>query len=254
MKKKFTNKEFKTFKEAILRDLNSEAYPFAVSVHGDKIVVSWKMQNLPKDVDQKAISSFSVTYLLRRDGSFSGGETTVHRDTYTRPMSTETRTVYSLSTPKNLPWRKRVDSKDWPNIGYDEDKLLSIIENYLRDHDFTYRPGVWNHARLSREEGYLFRIAGGLFLAVGIFLLVGFLNSSMYRDLSGLDTMFAAGIILLLVAVLLPLIIIVVGSLMLLIGFGKMDFYDLRPDVGIKLVVSVIVIGWIVVFVFMKFV
>lgn len=244
MKKIMTNSEFKAFKESLLRDLNSEIYPFVVEIKGDKIVANWKSRQHPDDAD--------ITYVLRRDGSFSGGETTVHRDTYARPMSTEKRTVFSVSTPKNLPWRKRVDPKDWSNIGYDEDKLLSIIEHYLTDHDFTYRPGIWNHARLSREEGYLFRIAGGLFFIVGILLLVGFLSSSMYRDLSGLDAMFAAGIILLLVAVLLPLIIIIVGVLMLLIGFGKMDFYDLRPDVGVKLVLGVIIVGWILVFVFMK--
>ena len=71
--------------------------------------------------------------------------------------------------------RKRVDHKDWANIGFDEDKLLSC-------------------------------------------------------------------------AILLPLVLIVIGALLSLIGFGKMEFYDLRPDVGVKLVIGVILVSWLLAF------
>ena len=92
----------------------------------------------------------------------------------------------------------------------------------------------------------MFRIAGIIFLFVGIFLLVGFLNSSMISDCLRVDAFFAAAIFLLLFATLLPLIII--GVLMSLIGFGKMEFYDLRPEVGIKLVLGIIIVSWSVIF------
>ena len=166
----------------------------------------------------------------------------------TPPMSTEIRTVFSLSTPKKLRWRKRVDEKDRANIGFDEDKLLSIIEHYLQDHGFEYRPGIWNHKRLSWEEGSLFRIVGIIFLFVGVFLLIGFLNSSMISDCLRLDAFFAVAILLLLCAILLPSILIIIGALLSLIGFGKMEFYDLRPDVGVKLVIGTIIASWLLAF------
>lgn len=247
MKKRINSKEFKEFKDSMQRDLNSYEYPFVVTIQKNRIVARWKTQQIQEEADNMATSSFSVTYILRRDKTFCGGETLLIRDTYKRPMSTEVRSVFSLSTSKNLPWRKRVDHKDWANIGYDEDKLLSIIEHYLTDHDFEYRPGIWNHKRLSWEEGRLFRIAGIIFLFVGIFLLAGFLNSSMISECLRMDAFFAVDIILLLCATLIPLIFIIIGTLMSLIGFGKMEFYDLRPDVGVKLVLGIIIVAWLLI-------
>ena len=169
MKKRINRKEFNDFKALIQRDLNSDEYPFVVTVQKNKIVARWKTQQISEETDNRDTGSFYVTYILSRDKTFCGGETLLVKDTYKPPLSTETRAVFSLSTPKNLPWRKRIDHKDWANIGFDEDKLLSIIEHYLRDHGFAYLPGIWNHKRLSWEEGFLFRIAGIIFLFVGIF-------------------------------------------------------------------------------------
>ena len=248
MNKRISSKEFREFKDSVQRELNSDEYPFIVTIRNNKIIARWKPQSNQDESDNAAISSFSVTYVLSRDKTFCGGETLLNRDTYKPPMSTESRTVFSLSTPKNLPWRRRVDYKDWAYIGFDEDKLFSIIEHYLRDHGFEYRPGIWNHRHLDWEEGRQFRIVGILFLFVGIFLLISFLNSSIIDDCLRLDTFFAAAVILLLCAILLPLILIVIGALLSLIGFGKMEFYDLRPDVGVKLVIGIIVVGWLLVF------
>ncbi|SFG22023.1 hypothetical protein [Oribacterium sp. WCC10] len=248
MKKRINSKDFEEFKDSMQRDLNSYEYPFVVTIRKNKIVAAWKSQQIQEGSDNREISSFSVTYVLRRDKTFCGGKTWLYRDTYKPHMTTETRTVFSLSTPKNLRWRNRVDHKDWANIGFDEDKLLSIIEHYLKDHGFEYRPGIWNHSRLDWEEGRQFRIAGILFLFVGIFLLTGFLNSSMISDFLRLDAFFAGAIFLLLCAILLPLILIIIGALLSLIGFGKMEFYDLRPDVGVKLVIGIIIGSWLLVF------
>ena len=248
MKKRINSREFKEFKDSIQRDLNSNEYPFIVTIRKNRIVAGWKLQQIPEGSDRRGNGSFSVTYVLGRDKTFCGGETWLYRDTYKPPMSTETRTVFSLSAPKNLRWRKRVDHKDWANIGFDEDKLLSIIEHYLKDHGFEYRPGIWNHRLLDWEEGRQFRFAGILFLLVGIFLLMGFLNSSMISDFLRLDAFFAGAILLLLCAIMLPLILIIIGALLSLIGFGKMEFYDLRPDVGVKLVLGIIIAGWLLVF------
>ena len=79
-------------------------------------------------------------------------------------------------------------------------------------------------------------------------MLISFLNSSIIDDCLRLDTFFAEAVILLLCAILLPLILIVIGALLSLIGFGKMEFYDLRPDVGVKLVIGIIVVSWLLVF------
>ena len=111
MREKISSKEFNEFIASMQRDLNSNEYPFAVTIRKNKIVASWKTQQIPEGADNGEISSFSVTYILSRDKTFCGGETLINRDTYTPPMSTETRTVFSLSTPENLPWRKRVDYK-----------------------------------------------------------------------------------------------------------------------------------------------
>jgi hypothetical protein len=54
-------------------------------------------------------------------------------------MTTETRTVYDVTTPDHLPWRKKVAPKDWAAIGYDTEKLFSIMEHYLIEHGFSYR-------------------------------------------------------------------------------------------------------------------
>ncbi|ETP71918.1 hypothetical protein UYO_2147 [Lachnospiraceae bacterium JC7] len=247
MKKRINSKEFKEFKDSMQRDLNSYEYPFVITIQKNKIVARWKTQQIQEEADNRATSSFSVTYILSRDKTFCGGETLLIRDTYKPPMSTEARTVFLLSTPKNLPWRKRVDHKDWANIGFDEDKLLSIIEHYLKDHDFKYRPGIWNHKRLRWEEGRLFRITGISFLFAGIFLLEGFLNSSMISECLRLDAFFVVALLLLLCATLLPLILIIIGTLMSLIGFGKMEFYDLRPEVGVKLVLGIIIVAWLLI-------
>lgn len=248
MKKRINGKEFKEFTDSMQRDLNSYEYPFVLTIRKNKIVAGWKPQQIPEGSDNREISPISVTYVLSRDKTFCGGETLLIRDTVKLPMSTERRTVFSLSAPKNLRWRKRVDHKDWANIGFDEDKLLSIIEHYLKDHGFEYRPGIWNHRGLDWEEGRQFRIVGILFLLVGIFLLTGFLNSSMLSDLLRLDAFFAGTLLLLLCAILLPVILITIGALLALIGFGKMEFYDLRPDVGVKLVIGTIIAGWLLVF------
>ncbi|MBR1849727.1 MAG: hypothetical protein IJ791_10915 [Lachnospiraceae bacterium] len=252
MKKKLTSKEFIEFKEAMQRELNAEEYPFVVTVSKNKVVAKWKTEQalegkIPEGEDSKNLQDFSVTYIVNKDKRFYGGETLLVRNTYQLPTSTEVRTVYSLSTPKDLRWKKKVDQKDWAKIGFNEDKLMSIIEYYLLEHGFTYRPGIWNHKRLTWEEGRQFRIGGILFLFVGIMLLIGFLNGSMISDFMGLETFFAGAILLLSCAILLPLILTIIGALLTLIGFGKMEFYDLRPDVGVKVVLSTIIISWLAV-------
>ncbi|MBR0430372.1 MAG: hypothetical protein IJK17_09865 [Lachnospiraceae bacterium] len=244
MKERMTRSAFEEFKETLQRDLNSEEYPFVVSIHKNKVIAGWKTEQIPEDADSEEIRSFSVTYVLSRDKKFLGGETLLNRDVYQRPTSTEVRTYYSLSTPSSLPWRKKVDAKDWAKIGYDEDKLFSIIEHYLIEHGFTYRPGIWNHKRLGWEEGRLFRFAGILFLIVGIFLLGGFLSGSMIQDMIRTGSFLVAGIILVSTAILLPLILTIIGALLTLIGFGKMEFYDLRPEVGVKVVLGTILGSW----------
>ncbi|MBQ3794374.1 MAG: hypothetical protein II798_08745 [Lachnospiraceae bacterium] len=247
MKKKLTSKEFLEFKEAMQRELNAEEYPFVVTVSKNKVVAKWKAEQAPEGDDSKEIESFSVTYIVSRDKRFYGGETLLVRNTYQVPTSTEVRTVYSLSTPKDLRWKKKVNSKDWAKIGFNEDKLMSIIEYYLLEHGFSYRPGIWNHKRLNWVEGRQFRVAGISFLFVGIMLLIGFLNSSIISDCMGLEAFFAVAVLLIFCAILLPLILTIIGALLTLIGFGKMEFYDLRPDVGVKVVLSTIIISWLAV-------
>ena len=61
-------REFEEFKETMQRDLNAEEYPFVVTVEKNKVVARWKMEQ-----DEP----FSVTYTLRGDKTFCGGETTL---------------------------------------------------------------------------------------------------------------------------------------------------------------------------------
>lgn len=157
-------------------------------------------------------------------GMVFGGEMTVNVDTYKPPMRAETRAKYSIST--NPKWRKKVAFKEWANIGHDKEKLFSIIEHYLRDKGFSYRSGVWNHTYIPWEEGFIFRSIGTLFLVVGIFIF------------STLDT----GIIL---VNLFPCIHIIIGAWVLLIGLGKIEFYHLRDDIFIKLIIVIFVVGWL---------
>lgn len=247
--------EREELKEAIVRDLNSESYPFIVEVRGNTIIGRWKRESFPENAEEKNLRAFSVEYRLHKNGTFSGGETTVHIKNYTPPMTTETRTVYGVTTPDHLPWRKKVAPKDWAAIGYDTEKLFSIMEHYLIEHGFSYRPGIWNHAHISWEAGYQLRMAGALFLIVGFFLAISFLNSSIYRDASRLITEHGdwaiAGIVLLSMAVLLPIILMVCGTLLLLIGFGRMDLYELRRDIAVKAIFGTIIMGWMLIFAFM---
>lgn len=122
--------EREELKKRIVRDLNSEEYPFVVEVRGNTVIGRWKVHEVPQDVDEKKLRLFSVKYKLRKDKTFCGGEMTAHRYDYTPPTSTQTKTVYSVSASDNLPWRKRVALKEFPNIGYDAQKLYSIIENW----------------------------------------------------------------------------------------------------------------------------
>jgi hypothetical protein len=98
-------------------------------------------------------------------------------------------------------------------------------------------------------------MAGALFLIVGFFLAISFLNSSIYRDASRLITEHGdwaiAGIVLLSMAVLLPIILMVCGTLLLLIGFGRMDLYELRRDIAVKAIFGTIIMGWMLIFAFM---
>ena len=97
MKKRINSKEFKEFKDSMQRDLNSYEYPFVVTIQKNKNVARWKTQQIQEEADNRATSSFSVTYILSRDKTFCGGETLLIKDTYKPPMSTEARTVfYSL--------------------------------------------------------------------------------------------------------------------------------------------------------------
>ncbi len=220
-------------KEAIVRDLNSEDYPFIVEVRGDTVIGRWKVKETAQDVDEKRLRAFYVKYKLRKDKTFCGGEMTAHRSDYTPPTSTQTRSVYSVSSSDNLPWRKKIDPKKWPEIGYDAQKLYSIIEHYLMDKGFFYRPGVWNHAYIDWNSGFKLRMVGILFTLVGSSLFFACLETGI------------------LVFQLFPLILVIVGIWLLLIGLGKVEFYDLRPDIAVKVIVGIIVGSWLLVFVLM---
>ena len=231
--------EYEEFKENMQRDLNAEKYPFVVEIQKNKVVARWK---------EEQEEPFSVTYTLRANKTFCGGETTLHRDKYHPLRGAEQRTYYSLSTPETLRWRKKVSPKDWASIGYDEEKLLSIIEHYLMDHGFSYRPGIWNHKRLSWEEGRQFRQVGVLFLVVGIFLLTSFLNSTMISDFLEAGPQLGT-ILLFATTILLPALGIIIGALLALVGFRIMDFYDLRWDVGIKVTLGIVIGSWLLILV-----
>ncbi len=227
--------EREELKQSILKDLNSEEYPFIVEVRGNKVIARWKFQEIPEGADEESLRKFSVWYKLRKDGTFYGGEMEVRHDAYTPPTSTTTTHVFSIRSSEDLPWRKKVDKKDWANIGYDPQKLYSIVEHYLMGKGYFYRPGVWNHAYLSRSQGFLFRIVGALFVFVGGTLFYGALSTGV------------------LAFILFPWIHIIIGIWLLLIGFGKVEFYDLRPRIGVKVVVGTIIIAWLLVFAFMIF-
>lgn len=220
-------------KEAIVRDLNSEDYPFIVEVRGNTVIGRWKVKETAQDVDEKRLRAFYVKYKLRKDKTFCGGEMTAHRSDYTPPTSTQTRSVYSVSSSDNLPWRKKIDPKKWCEIGYDAQKLYSIIEHYLMDKGFFYRPGVWNHAYIDWDSGYKLRQVGILFTLVGSSLFFACLETGI------------------LVFQLFPLIFVIVGIWLLLIGMGKVEFYDLRLDIAVKVIVGIIVGSWLLVFVLM---
>ncbi len=225
--------EREELKEAIVRDLNSEEYPFVVEVKGNTVIGHWKVQEVPQNVDEKKLRSFSVKYKLRKNKTFCGGEMTAQRYDYTPPTSTQTKTVYSVSASDNLPWRKKVDAKDYPNISYDAQKLYSIIEHYLMNNGFFYRPGVWNSAYIDWNAGFKLRVVGVLFILVGCFVFGGCIETGV------------------LLFQLFPLIYVVVGIWVLLIGLGKVKFYDLRRDIAIKVILGIIIGGWLVVFALM---
>ncbi|MBQ2317370.1 MAG: hypothetical protein II182_03940, partial [Lachnospiraceae bacterium] len=50
---------------------------------------------------------------------------------------------------------------------------------------------------------------------------------------------------LLATAILVPLLAIILGALMALVGFRIMDFYDLRWDVAIKVILGTVIGGWL---------
>ncbi len=225
--------EREELKEAIVRDLNSEEYPFVVEVKGNTVIGHWKVQEVPQNVDEKKLRSFSVKYKLRKNKTFCGGEMTAQRYDYTPPTSTQTKTVYSVSASDNLPWRKKVDAKDYPNISYDAQKLYSIIEHYLMNNGFFYRPGVWNSAYIDWNAGFKLRVVGVLFILVGCLVFGGCIETGV------------------LLFQLFPLIYVVVGIWVLLIGLGKVKFYDLRRDIAIKVILGIIIGGWLVVFALM---
>ncbi|QFJ54282.1 hypothetical protein [Pseudobutyrivibrio xylanivorans] len=225
--------ELEELKKTIVRDLNAEEYPFIVEVKGNTVIARWKVCEVPQDVDEKKLRLFSVKYKLRKDKTFYGGEMTAHRYDYVPPMSTQTTSVYSVSASDNLPWRKKVDLKDYPNIGFDAQKLYSIIEHYLMGNGFCYRPGVWNHAYIEWNAGYKLRLVGALFIFVGSFLFIGCIETGI------------------LFIQLFPLIHVIIGIWLLLIGLGKVEFYDLRRDIAIKVILGIIIGAWLVVFALM---
>ena len=225
--------EREELKEIIIKDLNSKDYPFVVEVKGNTVVGRWKTENIPEGTDEKELRAFAVKYHLRKDGTFGGGEMTLHRTDYTAPMNSRTKTVFSVSSSDTLPWRKKVAQKDWKSIGYDAEKLYSIMEHYLMDRGFFYKQGAWSHAYISWNDGYKFRAVGGLFVLVGLFLSTSFM--SLYRD--GLW------------AVLLFLFcFIAIGVWLLLIGLGKVEFYSLQPRISIRLIFGFIIACWLLVF------
>ena len=225
--------EREELKDAIIRDLNSENYPFVIEVRGNTVIGRWKTEQISSDEDQKKLRAFSVKYKLRKDQTFSGGEMTAHRTDYKPPTSTETKSVYSVSSSQNLPWRKKIDPKEWAGIGHDTQKLYSIIEHYLMAKGFFYRPGVWNHAYIDWNAGYKLRLVGSLFALVGISLFIATLKTGI------------------LLFQLFPLIYVIIGFWLLLIGLGKAEFYDLRPDIAVKVIFGIIIAAWLLVFAFM---
>ena len=218
----------------IISDLNSDDFPFVVEVKGNRVIGRWKEQAIPEDNNKdKRFRPFFVEYTIRKDGTFYGGEMTVHCDEYKPSLTTETRAVYFVSAAENLKWRKRIDSKEWSKIDHDEQKLFSIIEHYLRDHGFSYRLGVCSHTYLNWNQGFLFRIVGALLLLVGAFLFIGSLDSGV------------------LLFHLFPWFFIIIGAWLLLIGIGKVAFFHLRNDLLIKLALGTIAVSWLMVFGFM---
>ena len=51
--------------------------------------------------------------------------------------------------------------------------------------------------------------------------------------------------ILLATAILVPVLGIIIGVLLALVGFRIMDFYDLRRDVAIKVILGTVIGGWL---------
>ena len=66
----------------------------------------------------------------------------------------------------------------------------------------------------------------------------------MIRDLLEAGLEFGP-MILLATAILVPLLAIILGALMALVGFRIMDFYDLRGDIAIKVVLGTVIGGWL---------
>ena len=83
-----------------------------------------------------------------------------------------------------------------------------------------------------------------LFLTVGLFLLISFLHSSMIKDLLGAGLEFGP-MILLATAILVPVLLIIIGALLALVGFRIMDYYDLRRDIAIKVVLGTVIGSWL---------
>ena len=51
--------------------------------------------------------------------------------------------------------------------------------------------------------------------------------------------------ILLATAILVPVLLIIIGALLALVGFRIMDFYDLRGDIAIKVVLGAVIGSWL---------
>lgn len=219
-------------KQAIVKDLNSDQYPFSLKIVRNTIVVKWKPESISQEEDREELKKFCIKYKLRKDGTFSGGEIKLNRTKYGHATETVKTTYYSASPVDENPiWRKRVKVEDRAQIGHDIDKLSSIIEHYLMDHGFKYKPGVWNCVYMSKEEGTQFREVGFLFMIVSCWLFVGLLN---------------IGLIALEVIIAL---FFLVGLWMLLIGVGKLPFCHLRNDLFVKVFVVFFIAIWGIFFV-----
>ena len=96
----------------------------------------------------------------------------------------------------------------------------------------SIRDGTWGVKR-SDCSGFKLRMVGILFTLVGSSLFFACLKTGI------------------LVFQLFPLIFVIVGIWLLLIGLGKVEFYDLRPDIAVKVIFGIIIGSWLLVFLLM---